>query len=1130
MRSPALNLRALLAAIAMTIACSRSTCAHAQATPSAPASTSPAAPATAKALAYADESIVIERAETLYTYAADGTGTMDRSVVARLQSDAAVRSLGVVSIAYAADSQHVEFLYARVRHPDGAVVESTPADAIDMPQPVTREAPFYSDLKEKQLPIRSLRVGDTLEWKARITTTKSQASGQIWGQETFVDDSVVLAESIELRVPAGIAVKVWSPTAKPAESDSPAGGATPALHIYRWTSSQLKPTAGKEAEAAAEAKKKTVWTADQELDVDQGKLPTIAWTTFKSWQEVGAWYRSLEADRVTPSPEIKAKVAELIAGKSTDEEKVRALYAYVATQIRYIGVAFGIGRYQPHTAAEILGNQYGDCKDKHTLLASMLSAAGIPADAVLIGAGVRFNPDVPSPSAFNHLITHLALSPAPGQPPQPIWLDTTTEIAPYRMLVSVVRDKLALVVPSPPATAPYIDRTPADPPFATFQTMEATGTLDKDGVAHSHISLSVRGDTELIFREAFHRNSPGQYNEVVQQISYGIGYGGKTSNADVSRPENTAEPFKMSYDYQRDKTPDWDNQRIIPQVAPVALVRFSDSDPLVRDLVLGTPRVETSHAAIKIPDGWGTVLPEASHHKCAYVTYDETYRFEKGTIYTERRIEILKQKVPAADLKTYKKWADDASLGEEQYIRLTPGYDIPPRPIPPSSEIKPAQPSEPAKPENAPAVANDDPASLMQKAADLYQQGHYFAIPDLLDQVKKTNPEQQYLWSAYGSLAVIHGQLVEATDDFEKEIRLHPDSLRAYEPLIRLLQTRGLKPEEIAALRAWTAAAPPDPKPISLLLSALIAYGDPRSAATMGEAAQPRLAGDAQQTEYFRTQLGTAELKSGETAKGKAMLEAVLAETDSFTALNDAAYNLADTNLDLPLAEKSIRKALDKVTEGSNSWTLDEDPNQLRHDSLMIAAVWDSVGWILFRAGKLDEAQGYLQAAWRAAPDEGKGDHLGDLLAARGSKSAAMAIYELALAKGEGYDGMGARLPPTPAEKRLQRKVDALNKAGIKSTVGTTNDPYEVLRRIDTIKLGEKRSGDDTATAIYLVLLKDGKAVKTRQAGARSIEGAPDWLAKADFSTYFPAGSHATLFRTANVTCYGKFCELTLYP
>jgi hypothetical protein len=97
---------------------------------------------------------------------------------------------------------------------------------------------------------------------------------------------------------------------------------------------------------------------------------------------------------------------------------------------------------------------------------------------------------------------------------------------------------------------------------------------------------------------------------------HGIGYAGTTSNADVSRPEDTAQPFKISFDYEREKAGDWDNYKIIPQVAPVSLPRFDNTNPLVRNLDLGTPRVETSHSVMKIPDGWTAILPEAAHYKC----------------------------------------------------------------------------------------------------------------------------------------------------------------------------------------------------------------------------------------------------------------------------------------------------------------------------------------------------------------------------------------------------------------------------------------------------------------------------------------------------------------------------------
>ena len=39
-------------------------------------------------------------------------------------------------------------------------------------------------------------------------------------------------------------------------------------------------------------------------------------------------------------------------------------------------------------------------------------------------------------------------------------------------------------------------------------------------------------------------------------------------------------------------------------------------------------------------------------------------------MYAERRIEVLKEKVPAAEWKSYKKWTDDADLAHDQWIKL----------------------------------------------------------------------------------------------------------------------------------------------------------------------------------------------------------------------------------------------------------------------------------------------------------------------------------------------------------------------------------------------------------------------------------------------------------------------------
>jgi hypothetical protein len=134
---------------------------------------------------YSAESIVVERMETIYRFAADGTGSREIAVVTLVQSDAAARQYGVLTVPFAGNNEHVEFDYVRVRKPDGSVVETPAADTQEMPQEVTRQAPFYSDLKEKQLPVRNLRAGDRLEYKARIVQTRPEVPGQFWGQESF---------------------------------------------------------------------------------------------------------------------------------------------------------------------------------------------------------------------------------------------------------------------------------------------------------------------------------------------------------------------------------------------------------------------------------------------------------------------------------------------------------------------------------------------------------------------------------------------------------------------------------------------------------------------------------------------------------------------------------------------------------------------------------------------------------------------------------------------------------------------------------------------------------------------------------------------------------------------------------
>ena len=1034
---------------------------------------------------YSTEPIVVEKLETVYRFSADGTGTREMTTVARIQSDAAARQYGVLNFPFAGNSEHVEFDYIRVRKADGSIVETPASDAQEMPLAVTREAPFYSDLKEKQVPIRNLRMGDTLEYKLRIIGTRAEAPSQFWGQDTFGLWAVILNESIELHVPKTKYVKVWSPTVQPAKTE--AGDEA----VYRWTGSQLEPLAGKDSKLK-----------HREVD-PKGELPTIAWTTFHSWDEVGAWYRGLEADRAVPDAAIKAKVSEVTAGKTTEEEKAHALYSYVATQIRYIGVAFGVGRYQPHPAAEVLRNQYGDCKDKHTLLASMLTAAGLNPSASLIGAGIRLNPDVPSPSAFNHMIT---MVPVGGKE---VWLDSTAEVAPWGMLVATTRDKETLVVPK--TGAAKLEKTPQALPFTPFNTFTARGTLNKEGTMKAQMAYKTRGDDELILRALLRQVSPGQWDDLSLRLSQGMGFSGTTSHTEAGRPDKTDEPARISYDYEREKTGDWENHRIIALFPVIYLGNVDDKyPPKTQPIPLGEPHVETSTSVIKLPAGWGADLPAAIHQKTPWITFDKTYRIDGDTLTSERRMEVLQREVPASEWKAYKKWYDAAIGDGEPYITLI------------STETK----TDAEIKEAAGGDRKAEAAALLGESVKQMQRGEVIAAQKTLDRVRDLNEKQPGLWAAHAYLNTLKMKWVEAADDYKKELANGAEGKQqqfVYLGLANAQMRSGHAEDALETLR--TAAKKDSAEDITrkALWGTLVQMGHAEEALPLLEDAVTKDPDD----RSTRFALGSAQIKAGKLDAGRVTLLACLEKETEPLGLNNLAYELGNAGLDLELAEKTSRKSIELVTNSSSLVTASEMSKDQQIAQATLVSAWDTLGWILFREGKNDEAESYLQAAWLNTQKAEVALHLGQFEEKAGHLQKAMKMYQLGLAAaGDNAPKSFGLAMPDPVRDDLHRHVETLKK---KTVSLAPPDSQRELTRLRTLPLGPKPGKN--LLAEYNVLIRDGKVAASSSRNNTTVDSETNRMVqKANVSGWTPQNSKASLVRKGTLNCHSGVCEFVVYP
>jgi hypothetical protein len=127
------------------------------------------------------------------------------------------------------------------------------------------------------------------------------------------------------------------------------------------------------------------------------------------WRALGQWTTDLEANRPDPSPEITAQTQSLIAGAPDFYARLSRITEYIQKNIRYFIVERGIGGEQANHAADIFRNRYGDCKDKTTLLISMLQVAGI--HAVYLHVDHRRGVvDPGEPSLYgDHMITAIEL-------------------------------------------------------------------------------------------------------------------------------------------------------------------------------------------------------------------------------------------------------------------------------------------------------------------------------------------------------------------------------------------------------------------------------------------------------------------------------------------------------------------------------------------------------------------------------------------------------------------------------------------------------------------------------------------------------------------------------------------------
>jgi transglutaminase-like putative cysteine protease len=226
-------------------------------------------------------------------------------------------------------------------------------------------------------------------------------------------------------------------------------------------------------------------------------LPVLVGSTFASWDDFREWYRGAVKGFTEPDDEIRRLAAELTKGKKTQEDKLRALFEFVADDIRYVNYVSGEW-WLPNRPQQLLARRQGDCDDKAMLLISLLRAIGVEATEVLVQTRYTAQPrllksDKVAIPMFDHGIAYL-----PGKNGQPgTWLDATSPESRLGPLPSMDARAVALFVHEGPAK---IVDTPSSAPAEHGVDALWTIKLDDNGGGELTAKETHVGDSAFALR------------------------------------------------------------------------------------------------------------------------------------------------------------------------------------------------------------------------------------------------------------------------------------------------------------------------------------------------------------------------------------------------------------------------------------------------------------------------------------------------------------------------------------------------------------------------------------------------------------------------------------------------------
>ena len=440
---------------------------------------------------------------------------------------------------------------------------------------------------------------------------------------------------------------------------------------YAWQLINLPPI---EPEAASPE----VTTLAPRLAVSYFPAQAGSIRTFSDWVDVSRWYSELSDPQAAPDDALAAKARQLTANAKTELESIRAIGRYVQG-LQYISVQMGVGRFRPHSAAEVFAKSYGDCKDKANLMRAMLKAIKIQAYPVLIRSGDRtyVREEWASPKQFNHCIIAIKVSdqteaatvlrhPTLGRL---LIFDATDDNTLVGDLPGHEQGSLALVVAG---DAGALLRMPVTPPEANHLERQTEVSLAPDGSITAIVQQHAAGQSAADFRREFRNLSRPDYTKMIEGWVTRGATGARVSKVEP-KDNNGDASFALNVEFAAPAYGQLMQNRllvfkptIVSRRESLFLTEASRKHPVILE-----PYAYTETVRVHLPAGFDVdELPDALKIDTSFGTYSTTYDVKDGHLVFTRALVQRSATVPVEDYQKVRSFYERIRAAEQSPVVL----------------------------------------------------------------------------------------------------------------------------------------------------------------------------------------------------------------------------------------------------------------------------------------------------------------------------------------------------------------------------------------------------------------------------------------------------------------------------